>query len=805
MVPGAGVMATALVIWACFCGSAWAFSQGAPDTACATRIPKHGVGPQNSPPPYTITPGSVQVQGGERMLVTLQVAGNTVFKGFIIQARASDTQKVTGTFFTTDHKYLNCDNGMNNAVTHKGPADKTKVTLMWEPPSDFAGDVVFVGSFVLERTSFWVDVTSEKINVTKRAVAQEAPVDVTPAPTSTTTSTSTTTTTTTSTTTTTTTTSSPSVILDSNAVGAKNAGDFVISVVDAPGSDVVKNDNSLNKPDKNDNLSTLAPFPTSISTSPQSSTVNPGSPVSDSSTNSSRTSPVGTSEGEGVTEEEEVIGDQDGTEEGGTTEGTGRTPPRRRFGLLGRKKNTPAAAATTSTTTSTTTETTASRAPSVPSQDLSPEAQSLEMALVNIYDTCELEKGCFGFPPGCEANKKCDMMVTYSTVSSSGYKFEIMGTISSGYVASGLSDDEHMGRDSVVACRNLNGKMDVLMAYNTDDHNEFLANPKYGISDIKTLQVNGKVYCTFVRQPRTEIKNIVFDLDKDTFHLMLAAGPAEESKLRYHDNRIVSSGTVSMHTFASVGVSSEIFKTLHACFMIGAWICAASCGIIFARYYKTTWLSHRSCGIDQWFHFHRLFMMLTWSLTVAGFILIAYYLKGWTRHDPKENPHAIIGIISVGLCFLQPFIALCRCAPTSRNRPLFNWLHWFIGNCAQILGITAIFFGFPLINGPEWTTFILIIFIAFHCLIHLILSIGQCVSDSKAERMSNVYPMKEMNGSRNPLHPTEKRTDAPGGGFRKAMLALYFLVNWVITAVLIIIVIAGEKTLKEWGIIFWEK
>ncbi|XP_045623369.1 putative ferric-chelate reductase 1 homolog isoform X3 [Procambarus clarkii] len=643
MVPGAGVMATALVIWACFCGSAWAFSQGAPDTACATRIPKHGVGPQNSPPPYTITPGSVQVQGGERMLVTLQVAGNTVFKGFIIQARASDTQKVTGTFFTTDHKYLNCDNGMNNAVTHKGPADKTKVTLMWEPPSDFAGDVVFVGSFVLERTSFWVDVTSEKINVTKRAVAQEAPVDVTPAPTSTTTSTSTTTTTTTSTTTTTTTTSSPS------------------------------------------------------------------------------------------------------------------------------------------------------------------EAQSLEMALVNIYDTCELEKGCFGFPPGCEANKKCDMMVTYSTVSSSGYKFEIMGTISSGYVASGLSDDEHMGRDSVVACRNLNGKMDVLMAYNTDDHNEFLANPKYGISDIKTLQVNGKVYCTFVRQPRTEIKNIVFDLDKDTFHLMLAAGPAEESKLRYHDNRIVSSGTVSMHTFASVGVSSEIFKTLHACFMIGAWICAASCGIIFARYYKTTWLSHRSCGIDQWFHFHRLFMMLTWSLTVAGFILIAYYLKGWTRHDPKENPHAIIGIISVGLCFLQPFIALCRCAPTSRNRPLFNWLHWFIGNCAQILGITAIFFGFPLINGPEWTTFILIIFIAFHCLIHLILSIGQCVSDSKAERMSNVYPMKEMNGSRNPLHPTEKRTDAPGGGFRKAMLALYFLVNWVITAVLIIIVIAGEKTLKEWGIIFWEK
>lgn len=81
-------------------------------------------------------------------------------------------------------------------------------------------------------------------------------------------------------------------------------------------------------------------------------------------------------------------------------------------------------------------------------------------------------------------------------------------------------------------------------------------------------------------------------------------------------------------------------------------------------------------------------------------------------------------VSSTGLCFIQPFMALCRCSPTDKNRPIFNWLHWFVGNSAQILGITAIFFGFEFISTPKWVVFILIIFIAFHCLMHLILSVS---------------------------------------------------------------------------------
>ena len=46
-----------------------------------------------------------------------------------------------------------------------------------------------------------------------------------------------------------------------------------------------------------------------------------------------------------------------------------------------------------------------------------------------------------------------------------------------------------------------------------------------------------------------------------------------------------------------------------------------------SRYYKQTWTEHRCQNLDQWFIWHRNFMMLTWSLTIAGFIMILLELK----------------------------------------------------------------------------------------------------------------------------------------------------------------------------------
>lgn len=92
------------------------YSLGAPDASCGTLEPIHGVPGQSTPAPYTLTPSAVEVEGGKQLLVTLEAAPGTAFKGFVVQARNSDTQEVVGTFFTTDHKYLNCENGMNVSI-----------------------------------------------------------------------------------------------------------------------------------------------------------------------------------------------------------------------------------------------------------------------------------------------------------------------------------------------------------------------------------------------------------------------------------------------------------------------------------------------------------------------------------------------------------------------------------------------------------------------------------------------------------------------------------------------------------------
>lgn len=75
-------------------------------------------------------------------------------------------------------------------------------------------------------------------------------------------------------------------------------------------------------------------------------------------------------------------------------------------------------------------------------------------------------------------------------------------------------------------------------------------------------------------------------------------------------------------------------------------------------------------------------MITTWALTIAGFVIIFVELRGWSAED---NPHAILGTITTILCFIQPFMALFRPGPSDKNRPIFNWAHWLVGNVAHVM------------------------------------------------------------------------------------------------------------------------
>ena len=79
-------------------------------------------------------------------------------------------------------------------------------------------------------------------------------------------------------------------------------------------------------------------------------------------------------------------------------------------------------------------------------------------------------------------------------------------------------------------------------------------------------------------------------------------------------------------------------------------------------------------------------MVLVWAGTIAGVVLIFLDIGGWpySLMFIMTNPHPVLGLAALALTFIQPFIALCRPHQASPLRWIFNWCHWFVGNCAQV-------------------------------------------------------------------------------------------------------------------------
>ena len=120
-------------------------------------------------------------------------------------------------------------------------------------------------------------------------------------------------------------------------------------------------------------------------------------------------------------------------------------------------------------------------------------------------------------------------------------------------------------------------------------------------------------------------------------------------------------------------------------------------------------------------------MMMVWAGTIAGVVLIFLDIGGWpySLMFIMTNPHPVLGLAALALTFIQPFIALCRPHQTSPLRWIFNWCHWFVGNCAHVIAILAIFFAIELeVAGLErMVTWVVVSFVGFHVVTHTVLTV----------------------------------------------------------------------------------
>ncbi|XP_028167929.1 putative ferric-chelate reductase 1 homolog [Ostrinia furnacalis] len=397
-----------------------------------------------------------------------------------------------------------------------------------------------------------------------------------------------------------------------------------------------------------------------------------------------------------------------------------------------------------------------------------------------IYQGCADTKLCYGIPENCIARGNCDAIVAVF-VAGDIYTFEIQGTNNPKYIAAALSMDSKMGDDSAMECvRNDNGRVSLFTSWTYPKVEPFVRrsdSPQDIVQLKESSNINGKLYCKFTRDVVSTVKGFTFDLAGGKYNLMVVSGDSMKDAERVGFHSIAFGATGESLALATVGTaagSSKLLVKLHGSFMLLAWLGTSSIGILLARYFRQVWVGRQLGGKDIWFAYHRILMVLTWLLTVVGFILILVEVGGFATTG--DNPHAITGLVTVILCFIQPIGAYFRPHPGTKKRPIFNWLHWFLGNAAHILGIATIFLAVYLQKAelPSWSVFILAAFVAFHVVMHIVLSLTVCVSDGRISNgRVNSFPMKDMMGQPRQVTQVDRSTDAPFSSFRRLLLSIY--------------------------------
>ena len=74
-------------------------------------------------------------------------------------------------------------------------------------------------------------------------------------------------------------------------------------------------------------------------------------------------------------------------------------------------------------------------------------------------------------------------------------------------------------------------------------------------------------------------------------------------------------------------------------------------------------------------------------------------------------------------------MAYFRPHPETSKRWIFDWLHWFVGNSAYLLGVCTIFLAIELPSAQlkdKNVEIILIVYIAMHVIVHLLLTFQHC-------------------------------------------------------------------------------
>ncbi|XP_046662444.1 putative ferric-chelate reductase 1 homolog [Homalodisca vitripennis] len=789
------------VVWClCLAGArlAGGFSGGAPSSTCEEMVPKHrNTAAQNSQSMYTVASSHPHTQDGKvRVMISAPegAAGAAPgFAGFLVEARSPQETAALGTFTSVpeEAQTIDCAPGQSNAATHRSGLLKQAVELEWEAPPDWEGDINFVATVVSNYTTYWVGVKSEPVRVIRRQVEGGPPggISTTKAPATVTVEDI----------------LSSEMQLYAGCGSSKSCVGSPLGCIETKSCDAV------------------------VAVTSSSSG---GGYTIDMVGKQVKYVAVGFSD-DTVMGSDHVIEcvHEDNDAENGVkayrswnlpgTKSNRREERQSGFSLMRGVYLDGTVYCRVHHEAVVTVQDKTFNLDKTPYNLLLAAGSELKANSVGFhnkayvssadkqlmsdfrvitppdpfYDGCNEIKTCFGAPGDCVASRDC---LAVASVLTQGlrYQFE-MKAKAAGYVALGLSDDRFMGSDSVVECvhdpSSVSGPIKAYMSWNVplpNKGNIRKSVPQEGMTLLNGSYTDGTIYCRLSRDLVTTVEGTTFNLAQDQYYLLLAAGSSLKSEsVGFHDVIYVASGQKAALTdVGGFTEASRLLLKLHGALMVAAWIGAASLGIVMARYYRQTWVTSSFCGKDIWFAWHRFLMLMVWLLTLTGAVLIVVEVGGWVSE--ASVVHALLGSATTLLCFIQPFMALIRPHPGASGRQLFNWAHWFVGNTAHILAIVTIFLAVQLNKAelPQWMDWVLVGYVAFYVIVHLILSMCGCVSERAGSKRINTFPMKDMNSGRVPLS-MDRKQDAPHAGLRKCLLVILVLGVVAIATFLILLVV----------------
>ncbi|KAF4117120.1 putative ferric-chelate reductase 1 isoform X2 [Onychostoma macrolepis] len=336
---------------------------------------------------------------------------------------------------------------------------------------------------------------------------------------------------------------------------------------------------------------------------------------------------------------------------------------------------------------------------------------------------CGKSKSCLNDPVSCNPSVDTNcFFLSYSTLGQT-VSFELSGP-AQGYISFALSKDEWMGDDDAYLCINDEGRVSVEAAHTTGRTYPEVSS-KSVLTDVGWRVSNGVIQCKFSRSIYTPQDPVRVSLN-NSYYLFVAHGTAEYGMIHKHTRQPLISSHHQIITGPPeilTGSRSPQLMKYHGALMLIAWMLAGSTGKLMAAYFKPDWPEQTLFGQKIWFQVHRMLMSLTVLLTAVGFAFPFIYRGKWST---RAGAHPYLGCTVMILAFCQPIMAAFRPAPDSSWRWIFNWLHWGVGNAAEIIAVVSMFFGIrqqSLLLPYPWTTGVLSAFVVWTIVLKLVLKL----------------------------------------------------------------------------------